>query len=193
MSLADEVLEQLAPLTRAFPDPAGTLDAVVRALTGPAEVVATAARATETRAAWSAVRDPDDCPPSWLDWLGQHAGEFFEPGVTEDQKRQQIRDTPHIHRGQIATLIAQVEPTLVGQRSVRVIPRAGGNPWNLTVLTRTSETPDPAASEAAARFRKAAGVKLTFLVSDAPVWDEGTLAWDDAAAKPWDDIVLGDV
>ena len=76
-----------------------------------------------------------------------------------------------------------------------ILPRTT-SAWTLTVVVRTSECPDPAASERAARSQKASGLVMTFVVTDAPIIDEGGAAKTiDSAevAVTYDNATVADV
>jgi hypothetical protein len=69
---------------------------------------------------------------------------------------------------------AAVAATLTGSQSVSVLERVGGDPYALTVVVRTSETPDSAATLAAAMTQKPIGLILTLVVSNATIIDSLT-------------------
>jgi hypothetical protein len=135
--------------------------------------------------------DPDEAPAFALPYLGQFAGVHFPTGLPESEQRQRIVTPPAFSRGTPQAMIAATAATLTGTRAVRLIER-DGDPYNLTVITRTAETPDPAASEAAARSQKPAGMLLAFTVSDAPLISEGNQLIDSVSATI-DAAVLADV
>lgn len=141
---------------------------------------------------WSSVLDPARAPVWALPWLAQFAGVRLTPGLTETQQRAQITTPPPFERGSRQAMIDTVAATLTGTKLVRVLERVGGDAYALTVITRTSETPNAAAAEAAARSQKPIGLILTFLVSDAPLIDEGTRTID-AGTATIDAAVLADV
>jgi hypothetical protein len=137
------------------------------------------ARAQGARAAWGVLLDPDLAPDWLLPWLGQFVGVAVTPGTTPDQQRAQIKAEGGFRRGTVAALIASVQAT--GPVTVSVIERDGG-PGLITVVTRSPETPDPAAAEAAARAAKAAGLILTYVNSTSETWAEATSTWDTPGA-----------
>jgi hypothetical protein len=181
-AVADEQLERLEPILDAYPDQDGTLAKLIGALSASVEIVDTVARDHDGVPAWQTIRDPDTAPVEFLAWLGQHVGEAFTTGDDEAARRQRIRDTPRIHRGKLATLVAQVKATLTGNQTVIAIERPSGNQWALTIVTRTSETPSTAATTAAANYRKPVGIVITVVVSNAPIIDEFTRTIDSITA-----------
>lgn len=141
---------------------------------------------------WSSLMDPARCPDWALPWLAQFAGVRLANGLTADQQRAQIATPPPFLRGTRQAMIDMVADTLTGTKTVRVLERVGGDAYALTIATRTSETPDAASAEAAARAQKPIGLILTFVVSDEPLIDEGTRAID-AGTATIDAATLADV
>lgn len=124
--------------------------------------------------------DPDLCPPWALPWLAMLVGAQLPEGMPEEPARALIRDVPGWRRGSAAALIAAVQQTLTGDRAVWLRERQDGDPWALGIATLTAETPDPAATLAAAIAAKPAGLVLT--ATTVASWDYKALA-DDAAAR----------
>lgn len=139
---------------------------------------------------WAVLFDVDQCPDDDLPWLAWVTGVVVR-GETGDTLRALIRDRPPAKRGTDDALRAAVAATLTGTKVVRFIPRAGG-PFADTLITRPSETPDPAATFAAAVAQKRAGCVLTHVLSDEPVIDEWTRSID-ATTAATDDLALADV
>jgi len=139
--------------------------------------------AVEDRGPWETLLDIDNTPAVFLPWVAQCVG--VDPGglvgLTEFQQRDFIRDTAGWRRGTPAAMLGAVKPYLTGTQQVRMIER-DESAYRLTVITRTSETPDPAAAERALRTQKPAGIVLNYIVSDAPIIDEGPLTIDDVTA-----------
>lgn len=150
-------------------------------------------RDTDAGPGWSQVMDPDRCPGWALPWLAQFAGVRLTASMPESEQRARITSPPAFERGTRAAMRAAATPYLTGTQQVRIIERDGGA-YNVTVITSTSETPDPAVVEAAVRAQKPAGLLLTYLTSDAPLINEGTLNIDDVPASVTiDNAVIGDV
>jgi hypothetical protein len=106
---------------------------------------------------WSQLLDADRAPDEALAWLGQWVGVRVTAGSTPANQRLQIKSVGGWKRGTPGSLVAAIQATLTGTKSVTVIERNGG-PYNITVITKASETPSPSASLAAAVSQKAAGL-----------------------------------
>jgi hypothetical protein len=147
----------------------------------------------DDRGPWETLLDVDRTPAVFLPWLAQMVG--VDPrglvGLDEATQRTFIRETAGWRRGTPAAMIGAAQVYLTGAKTVRLIER-DESAYRLTVITRTSETPDAAAVERALRSQKPAGIVLTHIVSDAPIIDEGTLDIDDVTATI-DDAALADV
>lgn len=120
---------------------------------------------------WSALVDVDRCPTFALPWLGQIVGVTVDTSKPDAQQRQQIRDEDGMKRGTVGALVTAAQATLTGGKTVIVRERdATACPtepaYGITVVTFTSETPDPTLTEAAARRAKAAGLVLQYLTED---------------------------
>lgn len=148
-------------------------------------------RDTTDGVGWSSVLDPDRAPVWALSWLAQFAGVRLVPGLTEAQQRAQITSPAAFERGTRLAMIAAAQTTLTGTMGVRVYERSGG-PYNMLVVTRTSDTPDVALTERKVRSQKPIGLLLTYATSDGPLIDEGTRTID-AATGVVDTAILGDV
>jgi hypothetical protein len=147
----------------------------------------------EGRGPWETILDVDHTPAAFLPWLGQFVG--VRPGqlagLTVQQQRDFIRACSAYRRGTPAAMIAAAQIHLTGTRQVRMVER-DESAYRLTVITRTTETPDAAAVERALLTQKPAGIVLTHIVSDAPIIDEGTATIDDVTATI-DDATVADV
>lgn len=173
---AERLYRRLAPLAKPDPDNDYALLAVATALAEPSQIIEDVARDTATHEAWTMVMDPDAAPDWALPWLAQLGGTILEPGDTVAQQRERISNAAGFYRGTARAIREATQRTLTGDRTVQVLERTSGNRWAMTVLVRTSETPDPDAAERDARSQKPAGVDLTFVVSDVPIIDEGGAA-----------------
>jgi hypothetical protein len=122
-------------------------------------------RDTDGRPGWSDVMDPD-LAPSWaLKWLGENfAGVRLTPGLTEAQQRARITSPPAFNRGTPDGMAAAARQTLTGNQYVFLKEREG-SPYRVTIVTRTSETPNAAVTLAAAKAQKPAGLILTHVVT----------------------------
>jgi hypothetical protein len=129
-------------------------------------------RDTDDGPGWSALLDPARCPEWALPWLAQLAGVTLTPDAPATQWREEITSPPAFQRGTPQAIVDATRRTLTGDQRVTLYERDGG-PWQITVITYTSETPDAAAAEAAARSQKPAGLLMTFRVD--PGWSVGQL------------------
>lgn len=133
-------------------------------------------RDTDDGLGWTSVLDPDRAPAWALPWLAQFAGVRARVDAAPDEatKRALITAPPAFLRGTRAGMTAAVAATLTGSKTVTVLERVGGDPYALTVIVRTSETPNTAATLAAAMSQKPIGLILTLVVSNATVIDAMT-------------------
>jgi phage tail P2-like protein len=191
MTLAERATAQLTPYLDV--DTEGLLPALAAGFMAPLEIC-DIARDTDTHIAWGALFDPDTCPGPLLPWLAQLSGDQLLPSDTEQDQRERITDPGNFFRGTVEAIKAEIRPVLTGNRTVILLERVSGNEFAVTIITRTSETPNPAAVVVAAWRQLAPWLIVTFVVSDDPIWDEATLTWDAVGAtETWDSIVLGDV
>ncbi len=140
---------------------------------------------------WSAIVDVDRAPMSGLAWLAQRIGVGLTVGAPEAVQRDEIRRRSGEATGRPASMVAKAQTTLTGTKTVRLIERSS-SAWTLTAITRTSETPDPAATLKALMSEKPAGLVLDLVVSDAPIVAEFTLTVD-GLTEAIDDFTLGGV
>lgn len=148
-------------------------------------------RDTDQGPGYSALLDPTRAPESALPWLAQFAGVSFPADLPEDQKRARISDPPPFERGTLAAMRAAGAATMANGAQPRIIER-NGSAYGIAVICRTADTPSPAATEAAVRYQKPAGLILTFIVSNAPIIDEGTRTID-AGTATIDTATLADI
>lgn len=114
----------------------------------------------------------------------------------EARARQLIKETGGFLRGTPRAMRGVVEPTLTGAKRVRIVERPNGHAYRLLVLTAPSETPDEAATEAAAITQKPAGLVMTYIAAETPIIDEADadLTIDGVgAALAIDAVALADV
>jgi hypothetical protein len=128
------------------------------------------------------VKNPD-IPREALDWAAQFVGEIIPIIAPDADAVQQILDHPYGKRGTPKSIVDAAKATLTGDRDVVLRERdpaaliANGFPstpeddaYGLTVITYTSQTPDPAATEAAIRKVLPGGIILGFHVLDGQDW-----------------------
>lgn len=121
---------------------------------------------------YSRILSASAAPEEWLDWLGQFLGVRRVPGLDAQAMRRRITQVAGWDRGQPAAIAAAVRETLAGEKRVILRERDGGDRWQLRIATFDAETPDPAATLAAALAAKPAGIKLTYDAMSG--WDIGS-------------------
>lgn len=112
---------------------------------------------------WSIVLDAQRVPAKALAWLGQFVGvtaEELRP-LNEAGQRAMLRTRPKFARGTPLALVAAVQATLTGEKTVFLRERYGGA-WKLSVRTITGQTPDQAKTVAAILTQKPAGITLDY-------------------------------
>ena len=114
-----------------------------------------------------------DINANWLGWLGwlvgidttQIAAPYVRAAVTAAITTQR--------RGSIGAMRDAVKRTLTGSQSVKIyVNYSGTDPYLINVITTTSQTPDEAATLAAAISEKPAGATLTLTVSEGSIYLE---------------------
>lgn len=123
----------------------------------------------ETMVPWEPLFDVNICPEWALPWLGQLVGVRVPAGLTEQQKRDMIKGLANFKRGSPEAIIAAAQLTLTGNATVLLRERDAGNPYQLEVVTYSSETPDPAATMRAILSQIPAAIVLTSRAQ--PAWD----------------------
>jgi phage tail P2-like protein len=171
VTLAERATAQLAPYLEV--DTEGLLPALAAGFMAPLEIC-DIARDTDTHIAWGTLYDPDTCPAPLLPWLAQLSGDQLLPSDTEQDQRERITDPGNFFRGTVEAIKAEIRPVLTGNRTVIVLERVSGDPGAVTIITRTSETPNPAAVIVAAWRQLAPWLIVTFVVTDSPIIDEAT-------------------
>lgn len=188
--LAAEVAQELAPLLVQDDEVGNVGSHFLAVLTAPVEVIAEAVREDEDdRPGFSLFMDIETCPTAYLPWLLQLKGVQATPGLSEIDARQEGRVAEGLHRGTMTSSqrvgsmekAASRHTTSRDPALVRVLDRVGGDPYATTVITRTSDTPDPAQTLADILSDKIIGEVITHVVSDSPVIDDGTRTIDAAA------------
>lgn len=138
--------------------------------------------------------DPDTADPGWLQWMGQLVGARIVPGSSPAAARDAIRYASSGYRaGTRAAVADAARSALTGTRYVRVYDhstssgRGTGGAFDVLLVTRGSETPDPGVVLAAVveKAAKPAGVKLWHLSYSA------TWATIEAAFPTWAVIEAG--
>jgi hypothetical protein len=184
-------------------DPDGVIDRLARyAGEAFADIDVVARDSPAGNPGWARLLLELDTTARWaLDWAAGFAG--LDPAeYTDDELREAITLPEGLRRGTLDALVAAVARTLTGSRSIRVLERTDpAQPgvdaaYHLTLVVRTAETPDTAATLRAAVRQKAAGLVLHLAVVDGVVWDEVPAGhpWDDTAAGvTWNAVTAADV
>ncbi len=150
----------------------------------------------------SDLTDPLTADIRWLPWLAQLVGVVLPPSLTDAEMRDAVRFASSGWRAGTKPAVADAAKTeLTGTRYARVYDHStgavngvgAGGPWDVLIVTRSTETPSVAAVVAAVSRRNAkpAGVVLHHRAYEAS-WDtvEATFpSWDAIeAAGSWDRI-----
>ena len=184
-AFGDALYERLAPLAGQDEELGWPLLNFCHAIGSMFEEIDLAARTTDTAPGWASVLDADAAPAKWLGWLGQLGGVRRIAGLTDDEFRDRIKGADGWRRGTPASMRTAAAKHLTGSRRVTFRERNGGDPYAVTVITYTAETPDPAATAAAILEQKPAGLVLTCTVLDG--WDYTELAGD-YTGQDYDDL-----
>lgn len=122
--------------------------------------------------------DPWAAPRWALEWLGWLIG-VPTTGIPAVDLRATLADAASVRRGgSIGAIHAAAQRTLTGSRKVRVYSNLSGtDPYLITVITATSQTPNPVATLAAVWDEKPAGVDLQLQVIAGSTYDELAAAW----------------
>lgn len=156
----------------------------------------------ERRNRLSALGDPMQADAAWLPWIAQLVGARLDPAASEAERRDTIRYATSGWRGGTRGAIADAAKTaLTGTKYALIAPHmvpafhGGLEPglvWDITVVTRASETPDPGAVLAAILRKgvKPAGARLHHAVY-AATWDQIEAVyptWADWDSATWDEL-----
>lgn len=112
---------------------------------------------------WTSLLDTARIHEKGLPWLAQFVG------VTEDDlrplavnnQRALLLDRPHFRRGTTLSIVAALQATLTGEKTVLVRERYP-SAWKLSIRTVTGQTPSTSASLAAILTQKPAGITLDY-------------------------------
>ena len=169
---AERLYETLQPLAYADPELSYPLRSLCEGIGLAHQPLEDLIADTDDGPGWSALFDVDRCPVWALPWLAQLFGVRLPKGTSEAEARERIRTPAGFARGTVAATIAAAQRKLTGLRKVIVLERTDGNAYRYTVVTRTGETPDPAAVEHEIRADKPVGLILTYVVSIGPIVNE---------------------
>lgn len=171
---AEELFAAIAPISELDSD--DTDWALLRLCDAPGrqlQDVEDLIRDTDAGPGWSSIVDVDRAPDTYLPWLAGLVGVRLVSGTAAGVQRDLIRAMPGFGRGTPGAIRAAIAPLLTGTQTISIMERDGGA-YRLTVQTYTSETPDPAAVEAALIAAKPAGIILTYRVIAGVTIDELT-------------------
>lgn len=134
------------------------------------------------------------CPRPYLGWLGWLVG-VNTANIADAFVRDAIGNASATQRrGTIGAIKDVVARTLTGSRYVRVyINLSGTDPYLITVLTLTSETPDDLATLLAAESEKPAGSAVELQLVDGSTWidvEANYDSWNDVTANQasWNEL-----
>lgn len=118
---------------------------------------------------WSSIVDVNRAPSAGLAWLAQLVGVTLDQRLSDADQRAQIRNVGGWDRGSLASIAGAPLPYLTGTKTVIIRERDPGAcaaqpAYGLTVITKTSETPNSAAVLAALLAQKPAGLVLNYVV-----------------------------
>ena len=105
--------------------------------------------------------NPAAAPRTWLAWLGWLVGIDLDT-IPDADKRTAISESSALQRrGSRGSIIRATQRELTGSKSCRVYWNLSGtDPYVITVVTLTAQTPDTVAALAAAETEKPAGVDI---------------------------------
>jgi P2-related tail formation protein len=169
---SDALYEELAPIAKGDEERGYPLRTFVEGLGEAHEPIRELTLDQTGADPLSALYDPDRCPASALGWLAQHVGVQLPVGISDDAKRELIKDPAGMRRCKRSAVISAVQATLTGTKYVNFIDRNDGSFWKWLIVTRTAETPAPEQTVLAALSQKTVGVVLEHVVTDVTLIDE---------------------
>lgn len=144
---------------------------------------------------------PDVAPPEWLDLLAAASGARLLPAMNEADRRAEIASPFDRRRGTNAAIVEVTKRYLTGDDPyVQLLERhnpdspADDAPDDLTIITKTSETPADTTALHLAWEERTVPIDVTVhhIVSDAPIIDQGSRTIDSVSAAI-DDATLSDI
>ncbi|MBI1377259.1 MAG: hypothetical protein GC157_07235 [Frankiales bacterium] len=119
-------------------------------------------------------------PSAWLAWLGWLVGVDTSLIPAADVRDAVQNAATTQRRGSTGAIRDVVQRTLTGSKSCRVYSNLSGtDPYLITVITQTAQTPDPVAALAAAWTEKPAGVDLELQTVAGSIYSEIASAFTD--------------
>jgi len=167
-SFAALLYSMLQPLAQLDPDAGWSLLILCNAIGVMFQEVDGWVRDTPDGPGWSQIMDLNRCPSDSLAWLAQFAGVRIPDGLDDADARAWVASTDGFRRGTPAAIVAAAQATLTGTKTVLLGEREGGGTsspdyaYYLSVFTYASETPNPAATQAALIAQKPAGIVLVY-------------------------------
>jgi hypothetical protein len=138
--------------------------------------------------------NPAAAPRTWLRWLAWLVGINLD-GIPDAEKRAAISQASSLQRrGSKRAIIRATQRTLTGSQSCRVFWNLSGvDPYLITVVTLTAQTPDTGDTLAAAFTEKPAGVDLELQTTTGALYAELAAEYPDydavaAAFTDYDDL-----
>lgn len=122
--------------------------------------------------------NPDAAPRTWLAWLAWLVGIDLDT-IPDAEKRAAISQASSLQRrGSVRAIIRATQRSLTGSKSCRIYWNLSGTePYLLTVVTLTAQTPDSVAALAAAWGEKPSGVDLEVQTSAGATYQELSVAY----------------
>lgn len=118
---------------------------------------------------WANMVDINACPSQYLPYLAQFVGAEVKLGLSDADQRAYILSLPGFNRGRPATIISEVQATLTGGKFVDLQERTP-TAWRYAVVTKPSETPNPAATIAALQAQKPGPDQFQHLLVEAATY-----------------------
>jgi hypothetical protein len=191
----EALYQQVLPLHG--PDPDGLAHDYIGAIAQPFVEIDDLVRDSPDGPGWSVILDVNAAPAKGLRWLAQLAGvELRAQKVSETLEqwavyaRTAIVEQGGRKRGTVDAQLSAVRDTLTGTKTARMLERTS-SAWTQTLVTRPSETPDPAATVAAWLTQKPAGIVPTHTMTEDLLIDEA-LRTIDALIGTIDGATLAD-
>lgn len=173
-SFAAEVYERIAPLAYDDANQAWSLANYISGIGEMFQVVEDYSRDQLVDGSfapgWSQMVDINRVPTAALPWLAQFVGVRLPAGLSDAEQRSRIQHADGWKRGTPGSMIAIAQSYLTGTKTVLLRERDAG-PYQLTINTRTSETPDPVALSAALQSPRSKPAGLILVVQQIPGQD----------------------
>ncbi len=153
---------------------------------GPALRLADEADPDTSVSGTAEIANPAVAPRPWLLWLAWMLGLDIS-AIPADEQRAAVPQAALLRqRGTKAAIRRAVQRTLTGSKSCRVYWNLStSDPYLITVVTLTAQTPDSAASLAAALTEKPAGLDLEVQDTTGATYDELALEY---TGQDYDDL-----